>query len=123
MGPTHDDLVALAERALTLAGDDAQATAWWERQHSSGPAGAVTSEAVSLEVAVLRDGRVGLATTTDVDEDGLARVATGAGRMAARGQEATGSLPERVPGRPHDGYDPAVPGPDPAALELDEWNS
>jgi PmbA protein len=124
MSATSDDLLALAARALELAGEgEAQATAWWERQHSSGPAGAVTSEAVSVEVAVVRDGRVGLATTTDVDEEGLARVATGAGRMAARGQEATGSLPEPVPGRPHDGYDPAVAGLDPAAVELDEWSS
>jgi predicted Zn-dependent protease len=123
MAPSRDDLLALAERALSLAGDDAQATAWWERQHSSGPPGAVTSEAISVEVAVLRDGRVGLATTTDVDEDGLARAAAGAARLAPRGPEASGELPEGSPGRPHEGYDAAVVGLDPAEVELDEWSS
>ncbi|HWM12564.1 MAG TPA: metallopeptidase TldD-related protein, partial [Solirubrobacteraceae bacterium] len=124
MAATRDDLLALAGRALSLAGDgEAQATAWWERQHSTGPAGAVTSEAVSVEVAVLRDGRVGLATTTDVDEEGLARAGAGAGQMAARGQEVTGALPEPAPGRPHEGFDAAVQDLDPAAVELDEWSS
>ena len=123
MAPSRADLLALAERALDLAGGDAQATAWWERQHSSGPAGAVTSEAVSVEVAVVRDGRVGLATTTDVDEDGLARAAAGAARLAPRGPEAAGELPEASPGRPHDGCDAAVAALDPAQVDLDEWSS
>src|SRR5918999_1118559 len=56
MPATRDDLLVLAERALELAEEgEAQATAWSERQHSSGPAGAVTSEAVSVEVAVVLD--------------------------------------------------------------------
>ena len=123
MAPSRADLVALAERALDHAGGDAQATAWWERQHSSGPAGAVTSEAVSVEVAVVRDGRVGLATTTDVDASGLARAAAGAARLAPRGPEAAGELPEGSPGRPHDGYDAGAAALDPAQVDLDEWSN
>ena len=100
MAPTRPELLALAERALEHTGDaDAQATAWWERQHSAGPGGAVTSEAVSVEVAVLRGGRVGLATTTDTDDRGLARAATGAARLTTRGPEAGSALPEPAPGR------------------------
>jgi predicted Zn-dependent protease len=124
MAPRRADLLTLAERALDHAGSgDAQATAWWERQHSAGPGGAVTSEAVSVEVAVHRDGRVGLATTTDVDDAGLARAAAGAVRLAARGPEAGSGPPDPAPGRAHDGYDPAAAGLDPAEVELDEWGS
>jgi predicted Zn-dependent protease len=119
MAPTRYDLRGLAERALSFAGGEAQVTAWWERQHSAGPAGAVTSEASSLEVAVVRGGRVGLATTTDTDDAGLRRAATGAARVAARGPEAAWDLPEPSPGRPHDGYDASVHGLDPSAVEID----
>ena len=85
MAPHHDDLLALAERALEGARDAAQATAWWERQLSSTPGNAVASEAVSVEVAVLREGRVGTAVTTDVDDDGLRLALDAAGRAAATG--------------------------------------
>ena len=40
MAPTRDQLLDLAETALRgVSGDEAQATAWWERQLSSGRAG------------------------------------------------------------------------------------
>jgi predicted Zn-dependent protease len=114
MAPTSDDLLALAERALTGTRDAAQATAWWERQLSSTPGSAVTSEAVSVEVAVLREARVGTAVTTDVDDEGLRRALDAAAGAAATGPEAT-PLPAPAPGRSHDGYDgSAIEGAPPA---------
>jgi predicted Zn-dependent protease len=63
---------------------------------------------------VLREGRVGTAVTTDVDDDGLRRALDAAGRAAATGPEAS-PLPAPAPGRPHDGYDgSAVDGVPPA---------
>ena len=119
----RDELLALAERAVAHAGGEAQATAWWERQLSAGGGGAVTTEAVSVEVAVLRGGRVGTAVTTDVDDAGLARAAAGALRLAANGPEALSPLPEPAPGRAHEGFDPRAVSDDPAeaGAALDEW--
>jgi len=111
--PTQDDLLALAERATELVGDTAQATAWWERQLSAGPAGAVTTSGLSVEIAAVRDGRVGVVTTTEVDETGLARAAAGAWRLAASGPAASG-FPEPAAGRAHDGYDQSILSFDPA---------
>jgi predicted Zn-dependent protease len=123
MAPRDDDLLALAERALEGARDAAQATAWWERQLSSTPGSAVTSEAVSVEVAVLREGRVGTAVTTDVEDDGLRRALDAAGRLAATGPEAS-PLPAPAPGRPHDGYDgSAVEGAPPAVGAGVAWRA
>jgi predicted Zn-dependent protease len=113
--PSRDDLIALAARAAGHAPGDAQATAWWERAVSAGPGGAVTSAALSVEVAVVRDGRLGLATTTETGDGGLRRAALGAAQLAATGPQAAGGLPEPVPGRSHDGFDPAVLSLDPAA--------
>jgi predicted Zn-dependent protease len=124
--PDRDELIALAERALRhVPVPAAQATAWWERQLSAGPGGAVTSEATSVEVAVLDDGRVGTATTTDVDDEGLRRAAAGAARLAATGPEAGGPLPGPAPGRPHEGFDPAILALDPAepGAALGPWDS
>ena len=118
-----DEILALAERTLRLAEGEAQVTAWWERQLSAGAGGAVSSEAVSVEVAVVRDGRVGTAVTTDVDDPGLARAAAGAARLAARGPGGA-PLPEPgAPGRPHNGC-PALPI-DPADVgeQLSDWSS
>jgi predicted Zn-dependent protease len=118
--PGRDELLALAERALAAAGESAQVTAWWERQHTAMPGGAVTTDGVSVEVAVVRDGRVGTVVTTDVDA--LPRAAAGAARLAASGPEC-GDLPEPAPGREHEGYDPAVVALDPADVVLKEWSS
>ena len=97
MAATRDELMEIAERALAgVRGEQAQATAWWERQLSAGAGRAVTSEALSVEVAVLRDGRVGTATTTS--PDGLERAAELAARLAATGPEALGELPDPAPG-------------------------
>jgi predicted Zn-dependent protease len=112
---SRDELIALAEHALTHAPGEGQTTVWWERQLSAGPAGAVTTEATTVEIAVLRDGRLGLATTTDVDDAGLERAAAGAARLAATGQEANHPLPDPIPGRAHEGYDARALSLDPAA--------
>jgi PmbA protein len=117
---SRDEILALAERALRHADGEAQATAWWERQLSAGAGGTVTTEAVSVEVAVVRDGRVGTAVTTAVDDAGLARAAAAAARVAPRGPEAA-ALPEAAAGRPHDGYEPL--SLDPAGIELPEWSA
>ena len=92
MAPTRDQLLELAERALTGVRDEqAQATAWWERQLSAGAGRAVTSEALSVEIAVVRDGRVGTAVTTAVDDlprAARARGAAGGHRTADRERAA-----------------------------------
>jgi PmbA protein len=120
---SRDELLELAERAIGHARGEAQATAWWERQLSAGAGGAVTTEAVSVEIAVLRAGRIGTAVTTDVDGHGLAVAAAGAVRLAASGPEPSNALPDPAPGRSHDGYDPAAVSVDPAEAGdgLDEW--
>jgi predicted Zn-dependent protease len=118
-----DEILALAERTLRLVDGEAQVTAWWERQLSASAGGAVSSEAVSVEVAVVRDGRVGTAVTTDVDDPGLARAAAGAVRLAASGPEAA-PLPEPgPPGRPHDGYERLPIDPADVGEQLGEWSS
>jgi predicted Zn-dependent protease len=111
----------LAERALRLCDGDAQVTACWERQLSATAGGAITTEGVSVEVAVVRDGRVGTVVTTSTDDDDLARAARGAARLAASGPEVVDPLPEPTPGRAHDGFDPAVSALDPADFASIEW--
>lgn len=124
MTATRDELMAIAERALAgVRGEQAQATAWWERQLSAGAGRAVTSEALSVEIAVLRDGRVGTATTTALD--GLERAAELAARLASTGPVAAGELPDPAPGREHDGYDVGVERLEPPAglLDWDGWRA
>jgi predicted Zn-dependent protease len=124
MAPARDQLLELAERALTgAAGDEAQATAWWERQLSAGAGRVVTSQALSVEIAVVRDGRVGTAVTTELD--GLGRAAELAARLAATGPQAAAALPDPAPGRPHDGYDASVERLEPPTglLDWDSWRA
>ncbi len=114
------ELTDLAERALEGARGEAQATVWWERQLSSRAGGVVTSEAVSLELAVVRDGRVGTAVSTDLS----APLVELAERAAAAGPEATGPLAEPAAGRPHEGYDrTAVLGEPAVAGEWTGWRA
>jgi predicted Zn-dependent protease len=117
----RDELTALAERALGFCDGEAQVTAWWERQLTAAAGGAITTEAVSVEVAVLRDGRVGTAVTTVVDDAGLAAAATGAARVAATGPAASEALPDPVAGGGHDGFDPDVLALDPAEHAVGDW--
>jgi predicted Zn-dependent protease len=120
---TRAELLKIAERALTgVRADEAQATAWWERQLTAAAGRSVVSEALSVEVAVVRDGRVGTAVTTELDGDGLTRAAQAAARLAATGPEAVGELPEPLPGHDHDGYDAAIETLEPAD-GLGEWDS
>ena len=116
--------MALAERALAHTGGEAQVTAWWERQLTATPGSVVTTDGVSVELAVLRSGRVGTAVTTETDDDALARAAAGAARLAIAGPQAVSDLPEPVPGRPHNGYDAGVAALDPAktAAALEPWS-
>jgi predicted Zn-dependent protease len=99
------DITALAERALDLCDGLAQVTAWWERALTATAGGAVTTEAVTVEFSVLRDGRVGTAVTTLTGDDDLARAAESAARRASGGPEAVEALPEPAAGRVHDGFD------------------
>src|SRR3954454_23548106 len=101
-----DDLITLAERALAFCDGEAQVTAWWERQLTGAAGGAITTEATSVEIAVLRDGRVGTAGATGVDDEGLATAAAGAARVAPSGPAATEDLPDPLAGRAHDAFDP-----------------
>ena len=97
MAATRDELMAIAERALAgVRGEQAQATAWWERQLSAGAGRAVTSEALTIELAVLRGGRVGTATTTS--PEGLERAAELAVKLAATGPEALARAARSRPG-------------------------
>ncbi len=120
MAPSREELLTIAERALTGVRGDAQATAWWERQLSTAVGTAVTSEALSVEIAVVRGGRVGTAVTTAADHDGLASAAALAARLAATGPEA-GELPEPAPGPSHDGYDAGVEHLEPPE-DLRDWD-
>jgi predicted Zn-dependent protease len=124
MAATRAELLEIAERALAgVRGEEAQATAWWERQLTAGAGRSVVSEALSVEVAVIRDGRVGAAVTTEVDDDdGLAAAAAAAARLAPGGPAAAGGLPEPAPGHDHDGYDPGVESLEPLGA-LGEWDT
>jgi predicted Zn-dependent protease len=119
----RDQLTTLAERALAFCDGEAQVTAWWERQLTGAAGGAITTEATSVEIAVLRDGRVGTAVTTVVDDDGLAAAAAGAARVAPSGPAASEDLPDPLAGRAHDGFDASVLALDPADFVLGEWAS
>jgi predicted Zn-dependent protease len=119
----RDELIAIAERALGFCAGEAQVTAWWERQLTGAAGGAITTEATSVEIAVLRDGRLGTAVTTDVVDDGLRTAAAGAARVADSGPEAVESLPEPALGRVHDGFDARVLSLDPAEHAVGDWAS
>jgi predicted Zn-dependent protease len=106
--PTQDELLALAERALTSAGGEAQATARWRREVDD----AVRVGTV-VEIAVVAGGRAGIASTTELDDDSLRCAAR---RAAETAQPIPGAcLGDPAPGRGHDGYDPATLTLEPAA--------
>jgi PmbA protein len=113
---TDAELSALAARALTAAGADAQARVVHERRVRPGE----LRERLVVELAVARGGRVGVARTTDACDAGLAAAAAGAA-SACDGDRRGGfpGLPAPAPGRPHDGWDPAVARLEPGALPRD----
>ena len=115
--PSEAELLALAERALEHAGEEAQVTAWWERWLSAGARGATSLEQRAVEVACVRDGGVARVETDDLADDGLRRAAEGARRLAGRSRAGSyPGLPEPAPGRPHDGWDTRLATLDPAEV-------
>jgi predicted Zn-dependent protease len=122
--PGQADVLALAERALAHISGEGQVTAWWERQLTATPGGVVTTDGVSVEVAVLAGGRLGTAVTTEADDAALAQAAAGAARLARSGPQVVDGLPEPADGRPHEGYDGAIADLDPADLAagLEPWS-
>jgi hypothetical protein len=108
------DLLGVAERALAHAGEEAQVTAWWERRVWAEPGAAAAREWLSVEVLVVHEGGAGRVATESVDDEDLRRAAAGARRIAETGAPDHPGLPEPAPGRPHEGWDPAILGADPA---------
>jgi len=110
MPPSLTDLRGVAARALGLLDGEAQATAWWERRVAVGEHGVSDVAQLSVDLVVLRDGRVGSATTTAVDDAGLAAAAAAAAAHAELDREPVDArrLPDPAPVKPHDGWDPAV---------------
>jgi predicted Zn-dependent protease len=120
----QDEVLALAERALSHVSGEGQVTAWWERQLTATPGGVVTTDGVSVEVAVVAGRRLGTAVTTETDEAALAQAAAGAARLAHSGPPVVDALPEPAAGRPHQGYDGTIARVDPADLAagLEPWS-
>lgn len=118
MAPTEQDLTALAHAALAHLDGEGQATVWWERRLAVGEHGVSDLVQQTAELVELRDGRVGAASTTDLSESGLQRAAAAAAAHAALDREPLDArrLPDPKPGRPHNGWDPAVLALDPATV-------
>jgi predicted Zn-dependent protease len=118
MAPSRDELIALAESALALMEGEAQATAWWERRLAVGEHGVSDLVQQTVELVVLRHGRVGASSTTDLSEEGLRRAAAAAEAHADLDPEPSDDrrLPDPATGRPQEGWDPAVLTLDAAAL-------
>lgn len=117
----------LAQRALALvpAGDGAQASVTAERSlmlryARSRPTQATAVDDLTVEIAAVRDGHVGIASTNATDDDALrdcARAAWDAAEAAARSR-GTGDFPgfpAPAPPRAHDGHDPDTALLDPSA--------
>lgn len=115
---SESDVLALAERALAHAGPRAQVTAVWERRSRTAPEPR-TDDALTVDIVCLDRG-VGRVSTDAVDDAGLRKAGHAARELAAQGAEpAVGELPEPIPGRRHDGWDPAVLSLDPLAVAAD----
>jgi predicted Zn-dependent protease len=100
--PTADELRALAARAVDRLGVPGQATAWWERRLAVGEHGVSDVRQLTVELAVLVDGRVGAAATSATDDAGLAAAARAARAHAAldREQGEAPALPQPGAARP-----------------------
>lgn len=118
MAPSQDQLAALAHRTLARLTGEGQATVWWERRLAVGEHGVSDVVQQTAELIVLRDGRVGAASTTDVSEAGLGRAAAAAAAHIGLDREPVDArrLPDPAAGRAHDGWDPSVLALDPAAV-------
>jgi predicted Zn-dependent protease len=114
----------LAERAIAYADGDALAYVTWERSlllrfAVSRPTQATAIDDATVELAVLRDGHVGCATTSATSPEALehcARSATRAAEVAAAAGRsgAYPGFPAPAAGRPHGGHDPETAALDPA---------
>ena len=112
---SESEVLALAERALVHAGPRAQATAVWERRLRSLPQPR-SDDALTVEIVSVDRG-VGRVSTDAVDDAGLRAAGHAARELAAQGAEpAATDLPEPVPGRRHEGWDPAVLSLDAATI-------
>jgi predicted Zn-dependent protease len=119
-------LLELAERALAAAGEADSVQARVVRERSlmlrfarSHPTQATSIDDTEVQIAIVRDGHVGLAETNRPDADSLARCARAAGAAAAAAAREAGSgvfpgFPPPAPARTHDGYDEATAALDPA---------
>ena len=121
MAPSEQQLTDLAAQALSQLDGEGQATVWWERRLAVGEHGISDLVQQTAELVLLRDGRVGAASTTDLSPAGLARAAAAAAAHAELDREPVDArrLPDPQPGEAHDGWDPAVLALDPAALAGD----
>ena len=112
---SESDVRALAERALAHAGPRAQVTAVWERRLRTLPQ-PHAEDALTVEVVAV-DAGIGRVTTDALDDAGLLAAGQAARELAAQGAEpAAAELPEPVPGRRHEGWDPSVLSIDPAEV-------
>ena len=108
----------LADRALGVLGGDALVTAMRERwtmlrfAHSR-PTQLTSVDDLTVEIAALRSGHVGRASTNGTNAQQLKACAEQAARAAEAGAAASGpggfpGFPPRHAPRPHGGYDPAT---------------
>ena len=104
----------IAERALALAGDDAQVTVVRERSLQSrfarsAPTQATAIDDTSVEILCLRDGHTAIASTNRLDDDALrasaARAEAAALAAARSGPGTHPGLAQRAVPLPHDGFD------------------
>jgi predicted Zn-dependent protease len=118
MPPSEHDLDALAQQALERLTTEGQATIWWERRLAVGEHGISDVSQQTAEFVVLRGGRVGAASTTDLSDEGLDRAAAAANAHAELDREPVDArcLPEAATTRAHDGWDPAVLALDPVDI-------
>jgi hypothetical protein len=118
MPPSEQELSALAQQALDRLTTEGQATTWWERRLAVGEHGISDVVQQTAELVVLRAGRVGAASTTDLTGAGLDRAAAAAAAHAVLDREPVDArcLPEAATTRAHDGWDPAVLALDPVDI-------
>jgi PmbA protein len=112
----------VARRAVALAGDEALASVTRERSlllrfASNRPTQATAIDDVTVELALLRHGHVGRATTNAVDDESLAacarRAAAAAEAAAAAGRGTFAGFPDPQAAARHDGHDPETARLDP----------
>jgi PmbA protein len=113
------DALGVAERALRAAsGDEAEVLVWAEHSGLARFAGSEVHQPTliddtSVQLRVVRDGRIGWAATNRLSDDGLAS-------LARRAEEAAASAPEdpEFPGLPKPEPLPSIEGYDEATVAL-----